>query len=674
MESSSSFVEHASEAVRTLNNEQLKRALEDQSNGAGYDECLNPLIYSSGKRQRTMDDSSEDEVLEIGVGLDDSSFVVPELQEHNRDRPVLRQDGLTWDRTGPNKDYRGPFNKDWMDEFELRRKLLEANPDYSFFSLVAGFANSPIEQLYDVGDIQTIIRRERSIEAQERASLARAGQIKLTQRQQELADLRGIIEAAKVNLDRLKKTEKTWTDQFRQLLTLADHARLFTAMHKLLSEIGTEILSPLKDKYRTGTVAIDDGTFASVAVYWREVKDLNKKARNIHAELEEAKKNLPQAYATGIRLRFHAFDKTESTSGKTTVEREDELKKIIDDILNVAFLWISSFKEDGAFEKWKKEAPLEEKLAYLSREEANGFQRLRNSIDRQQENARETLARSFVSSLVDLSGISYPYLYRDELTARWPQTIGPPLSLGNDLDPVETNEFLDDYLENVGEDFDSISTDVYKNAESDLKKKDPGSYADLVKLTRGMPGWKSIFALGVVAKRTRLSVGELQSKLRRHIQNKDSLERAINAQLEGRPIVRPPQVDYQHTISWLQRPENSGIVRLKDTVKAALNDAYRVFKEFAWKKSSARKRDIWGNFEESPSRGALPSVDELERSDVARTAFAQLVSTSMSQAAVAHPRQYYQANFMENLMNQRENALSYLRDKLVYAGNSITEK
>jgi hypothetical protein len=79
----------------------------------------------------------------------------------------LRQDGTSKDPAEDGKYY----GEKWQEEFFDRIDAKESDPDYIFFTKVAGMANTTIERLLDFGDIETRQLRARYISQRQTAAL-----------------------------------------------------------------------------------------------------------------------------------------------------------------------------------------------------------------------------------------------------------------------------------------------------------------------------------------------------------------------------------------------------------------------------------------------------------------------------------------------------------------------
>ena len=616
--------------------------------------------------------------MDIGVGLDDTSFTIPGLDKRNEKHPVPRQDGINWDTSDPNKAYSGPFGKEWMSELQARRALLEANPDYQFVTLVAGFANSSVEQLYDVGDIQALLRMERSREAQERASLARAGQVSLEKRQQELVSLENRIEAMERHGVLLASVELSWINSYRDGITLANPVRLGKAFSLLLADIRETIMDPFWGIVQS--LAIDlalGGAAAKVDTYWGKVNGLDEKARKIHERLVDIKNNAPSGFVRGIRPIRRTRHEVPTTTPPEPGREQSPLEEIIDEILDAVFFWLSEKEDKGqTFSDWKgRGSDIGPKLQYLAEKAKRRvtYTNLKSEVDVALSSIEGPFATAVLDALNRLSTDPGAYFSRAQLQLLW-QGATPTFLNVDPFNPSERKAVVNEFLPRLEESIIVVQTQTYIAAKGTFLVRAPERHNQIINETRHLPGQPIFIALATAGEVTRLASLDNTAKLKVAIQRRVSLRKTIDAMLEGRSVIRPPQADYQHGLSWVLRPANSATVSLKDTVRAAMNNAYRVFKDKAWRKSAGRGKDLWGQREDRPPTSTLPSPEDLQRSSLAKNDFAKLVATDMGLAALLAPRQYYQRDFKRHVMIERENALLYLRDGLVYGVNSITEK
>ena len=90
----------------------------------------------------------EDMNLLIGVKRGQKSFRIRELEEEETlPQRIPREDGRLWSPEEIGEG--GYFEEDWRNEEELRKKIIEKDPNYQFLVLVAGATNAKVEQLYE---------------------------------------------------------------------------------------------------------------------------------------------------------------------------------------------------------------------------------------------------------------------------------------------------------------------------------------------------------------------------------------------------------------------------------------------------------------------------------------------------------------------------------------------
>ena len=86
---------------------------------------------------------------------------VPDL-DRDKVGPVQQEDG------GPGPDYYSP---PWMDAQQERQRILENHPDYKFLTMVSGFANRPVAEMYDLTGFLGEQRREQFLRRQQEERL-----------------------------------------------------------------------------------------------------------------------------------------------------------------------------------------------------------------------------------------------------------------------------------------------------------------------------------------------------------------------------------------------------------------------------------------------------------------------------------------------------------------------
>jgi len=131
-----------------------------------------------------------------------SSFEVEDWKENfPEDRRLQRADGRKW--TEPTGEG-GAFEPEWRREEELRRQLLEKDPNYIFLNLVAGRSNAIVETLYEESDISSIILRRQAAGQQLRVSIEET--------RATLKDLEGELKRLDNEIPDLKKALATQED------------------------------------------------------------------------------------------------------------------------------------------------------------------------------------------------------------------------------------------------------------------------------------------------------------------------------------------------------------------------------------------------------------------------------------------------------------------------------
>jgi hypothetical protein len=99
---------------------------------------------------------------ELGIGINDDYFVVPELQR----RPLPREDGYMEDEKDAWVARTRPFGKDYLNEQEEREKILAQNKNYRFMREVAGALRKDPLLVVEEEDLARVMR-ERAQERRE---------------------------------------------------------------------------------------------------------------------------------------------------------------------------------------------------------------------------------------------------------------------------------------------------------------------------------------------------------------------------------------------------------------------------------------------------------------------------------------------------------------------------
>lgn len=95
----------------------------------------------------------------IGIERGKSSFKLEDWEKEFGKKRLQREDGREWTEPPPGEG--GVFEPKWRNEEELRRQLLENDPNYIFLNEVAGRSNATVETLYEEGDVtHAIFKRQ----------------------------------------------------------------------------------------------------------------------------------------------------------------------------------------------------------------------------------------------------------------------------------------------------------------------------------------------------------------------------------------------------------------------------------------------------------------------------------------------------------------------------------
>jgi len=133
----------------------------------------------------------------------DSTFEIPALKRRRKQKGWLREDGDPTPVTGDKK----PYGQDYLDQQEEVRKIMEADENYNFVRLVAGYTDAQVQEYYDVSPVQEFIRR-RTLRAQEEAERQRRGGEFVKQLQSQDKRLQTLVEDKEAEIDRLARMRR----------------------------------------------------------------------------------------------------------------------------------------------------------------------------------------------------------------------------------------------------------------------------------------------------------------------------------------------------------------------------------------------------------------------------------------------------------------------------------
>jgi hypothetical protein len=138
----------------------------------------NQLGINPKKRRSDSDEEEEDvnanKIIKstvIGLKEGDQSFEIKGIKKLNEKTGLQREDGYEWEK---GQQATEPFQKDWIDKQEIRRKIIENHPDYKFLSKVAGFSNTTVETFFFTEDIEAEYQRRTELYRQYQAKGAKS--------------------------------------------------------------------------------------------------------------------------------------------------------------------------------------------------------------------------------------------------------------------------------------------------------------------------------------------------------------------------------------------------------------------------------------------------------------------------------------------------------------------
>ena len=109
-----------------------------------------------------------------------------------------------------------------------------------------------------------------------------------------------------------------------------------------------------------------------------------------------------------------------------------------------------------------------------------------------------------------------------------------------------------------------------------------------------------------------------------------------------------PTAPYQHRRAWVEAPENSGKVRIKPVVVAAIDSALNIIRN--------PKRVEWG---------ASVGVEFLQHDLVIRGDFAELVALEMATSMLRYPKQYLQLGMRKFNIQDRYAVVLRLKNQYI---------
>jgi hypothetical protein len=211
----------------------------------------NTQLNITSKRKKPVSDGSEKEEdkkrknlqnLLIGLREDDASFEVPDLKRMRDD--VQREDGYPplSDADKANQ----PFQVDWLDKQDMRRKILEEHPDYKFLDKVAGFSNTTVENFFFNEDVNAEYTRRSLLSSQYQSK-----------EQDAKINLKKLRERKNAKISEINDAESNITSHKKNRRILSEITRYTTALNKWSSisdeKVKYTLMEDLIDIYLSGS-------------------------------------------------------------------------------------------------------------------------------------------------------------------------------------------------------------------------------------------------------------------------------------------------------------------------------------------------------------------------------------------------------------------------------------
>ena len=606
------------DSVRRLTNAEI-----EQSNDRYQKQVLSDmdpfrterLVGAHGKRARPEaelhedeeDDGAVDDAMSIGIKRGKSSFTIDPLRRTwEDDQGVPREDGREWPEGSEGEG--GYYEAKYRTEEEARRQLLESHPDYQFINLVAGHTNAAVVQLYEEGDVSSIVRRQQALMTQQRIALE---EVRATT-EQVAKDVAGLTaEIASLRTERKDhRTVLLESDRLIQALAFASTAYEQEDVDRLQLLRKRDVLARYASPVRT------DELFAEIAdvlqsAATREVDawetrgaDPGSEEDRLVASVAEARDIASDPPATGapdanLRLAVALVDLWFSRddpegfavfrAAPTQASRNTARNTYVSDAIDAGGP-VSSDLDDSVIS-----------LANARADVVRQFYPVLFFLD--QANVLVIDRSDIYVDLLPEEGVArrpFEFVRVDALYTRYGGTLfGKPTRNTEEYRTTEFREIWRGVAERAAED-----EDLRKRLASTRS----GPYLDEMKAFREWVAPK---------------IEELQADIDRLDRQLDASRERLTHLRTGTVTFRDIEQPYRHRGEWVNAPEHSGIVRLKPIVVAGIDDAYGLLKR-------------------QTSYASNTGLEFLQHDEEIRGDFALLVAIKMSFAAMRFPRQYLQ--------------------------------
>ena len=588
----------------------------------------------------------DDDPMHADLPLGKSSFEVEELRRHPKQ--PQRSDGLPWTGTAP---YSGPYGAEWLREQELRRKMLERDPDYIFVKLVAAKSATDVEAFYDMEDLRDVLTRQRFFEQQERSQLAESSRITVTKlvSERDAAELQitsrtaagGSFTVAESNA----KESSEQAEEFAQAVSARWHKKNFewiaSVMRKIIFGKLVRPETPLShvttEDWSHEILAASIWT-AGGAITVSEISDL-RHAVDVILQSADA---LSRVAARAVKIDLLS-DLSETQLEKQSVD-------VLLHALAVASVgWFEPVLGLDERTKWLNEPDAKKRLKtmfdHLQQQRLNPGQ---PTIDPEESAPDFGTTGQQVLTLL---------LTRNAIQATAVALSTPPTD--GEITDVSDKLKLNDANWGINRPYQHGAASLVRF----LPTREDFAFVDygLPLRTRGkneIAGRSLAVAALDVSQAERMAFDQQSKELALLRRQATDMRERIDGLLRGQVQIRPPESQYRHALEWLSRPENSGVVRIKDIVVGGIDEAYQKFVDYAWRQGG-RGRDMWGGRE--PSREEPPDVEDLQHNKETRGEFAKLVAVEIALAKIRAPRQYYQSQFRRYTKLDEASSIDWFR-------------
>jgi hypothetical protein len=634
-------------AVRAFANEELQPS-DDRSwpspSSSLFDDDYGATASDSGSdandkgRKRA---AAERALAVVGLPRGDASFTVEPLHGDWRDpkKPrVPREDGRPWP-PDQEEGEGGHYEAKWRTEEEERRRILERHPDYQFVTLVAGGANTVVEQLFEEADVLGVFRREQALRTQQRLALeeVRASTKQLQEDVRQLTAESGDVRAQR------KRVRTSIADADRLLRSLAhtsdaldDEQRFLAALQDKHKIVGAYAGRGLVLDDRMMPVRVELGAAARREID-RPVEPGSEEARvgaNLRALLDAMEQDMPNGrsgVANELLAAWMLQDDPDAYEDLRGAEQRRDPDAAIAVRAPFARALLARLPTDITREKEKVDAATLEMLQRFY--DALFFLDAENVLA---VDARDLFAPPPPRPLPVPGRAPPPPAPRqrlpfvparvENLYRKYGGTLLPPAAVGGAAAAQETRVYHTS-------EYALVRDEIARRALADpamkarLEAVRSGPFLDELKAHRE---WQQL-QLPALER-------EVEAVRRQLAASRDRLSRVRRGEVRFEDVEQP----YRHRRRWVEAPEHSGVVRLKPIVVQAIDEAFGVVQR-------------WTGY------GSRVDVEFMQHDAEIRGDFARLVAIKMAFAAMRFPKQYLQLGLRTAAKQDEADVVARLR-------------